>query len=247
MTQRDDLRGESDDETSSSPTFSSAIADAQNYTRWITGTFAPYATGRILEVGIGHGGYFVFLNKLGRYTGIDIDPHNVASARRRFPEADFRLSDICSDQFRSEFPQESVDTIVCCNVIEHVDNDGVAVANLANALSLGGHLLLLVPALKQLYGDLDRLAGHYRRYDRPMIRRVLDGLPLEIRELRFFNPIGGVAWWINTFFRHELLDSGAVNAQIRIFDRLAVPASRGLDFLTRGFFGQSLILIARKT
>ncbi len=45
----------------------------------------------------------------------------------------------------------------------------------------------------------------------------------------------------------ESLDSGAVNAQIRIFDRLAVPASRGLNSLTRGFFGQSLICIARKT
>jgi SAM-dependent methyltransferase len=246
MTQHDDLHGTGHGETSS-PTFSSAIADATSYTRWISETFAPYAKGRILEVGIGHGGYFVFLSKLGRYTGIDIDPQNVASARRRFPQADFRVSDICAKQFQSEFPQGSVDTIVCCNVIEHIENDRLAVANLANVLSTGGHLLLLVPALRQLYGDMDRLAGHHRRYDQSMMRRTLDGLPLEIRELRFFNPVGGVAWWINTFFRHKSLDSHAINAQIRIFDRLVVPVSRGLDFLTRGFFGQSLICIARKT
>ena len=131
--------------------------------------------------------------------------------------------------------------------MEHIENDRAALANLAHALSPGGHLLLLVPAFQQLYGDLDRLAGHYRRYDRPMMRRMIDGLPLEIRELQFFNPVGGAAWWINTFFRYESLDSGAVNAQIRIFDRLVVPLSRGLDFLTRDFFGQSLICIARKT
>jgi hypothetical protein len=135
---------------------------------------------------------------------------------------------------------------VCCNVIEHIEDDNRAVGNLANALTAGGHLLILVPALQQLYGELDRLAGHYRRYDKPMMLKACAGAPIEILELRYFNSIGGLAWWVNRFAKHRSLDAGAVNAQIRIFDKYILPISRMVDPLTRGFFGQSLICVARR-
>ena len=118
---------------------------------------------------------------------------------------------------------------------------------MANALSTGGHLLILVPALQQLYGDLDRLAGHYRRYHKSSMLKACGGAPIEILKLCYFNPIGGLAWWVNSLARHESLDDGAVNAQIRIFDKYVLPASRLIDPLTREFFGQSLICIARKS
>jgi hypothetical protein len=118
---------------------------------------------------------------------------------------------------------------------------------MANALGAGGHLLILVPALQQLYGDLDRLAGHHRRYNKSLMLKAFAGVPVEILELRYFNPIGGLAWWINSFAKHESLDDSAVNAQIRIFDKYVLPISRLVDPVTRGFFGQSLICIARRT
>jgi hypothetical protein len=59
--------------------------------------------------------------------------------------------------------------------------------------------------------------------------------------------IGGLAWWVNSLARHDSLDDTAVNAQIRIFDKYVLPASRLIDPLTREFFGQSLICIARKS
>jgi SAM-dependent methyltransferase len=229
------------------PTFSSAIADAHNYMDWIIGTMRPYFGHVVLEVGIGHGSYYTYLGKLGRYRGVDIDPDNVASSRAKYPGGDFALADICSEQFRSNFPPGSVDTVVCCNVIEHIEDDNRAVANMANALNPGGHLLLLVPALQQLYGDLDRLAGHHRRYNKPLMLKACAGAPIEILELRYFNPIGGLAWWVNSFAKHASLDDSAVNTQIRIFDKYVLPVSRLVDPLTRGFFGQSLICVARRT
>jgi SAM-dependent methyltransferase len=228
------------------PTFSSAIVDARNYMGWIVATLRPYLGRSVLEAGIGHGGYYEYFGKLGRYHGVDIDPANVEGARARFPGGDFALADICSDEFRSRFSPGSVDTVVCCNVIEHVDDDNRAVANLANALISGGHLLVVVPALQQLYSELDRLAGHHRRYDKPLMRKAFAGAPVDILELRYFNPIGGLAWWLNRFAKHRTLDDNAVNAQIRIFDRYVLPLSRMVDPLTRGFFGQSLICVARR-
>jgi SAM-dependent methyltransferase len=229
------------------PTFSSAIADAHNYMDWIVDTMRPYFGRDVLEIGIGHGSYYEYLGKLGSYRGVDIDPDNVANSRARYPDGSFDRADICSEEFRSRFAPGSVDTVVCCNVIEHIEDDNRAVSNMANALAPAGHLLVLVPALQQLYGDLDRLAGHHRRYDKALMRKACAGAPVEILELRYFNPIGGLAWWVNSFARHRSLDGSAVNAQIRIFDRYVLPVSRLVDPLTRGFFGQSLICVARKS
>jgi SAM-dependent methyltransferase len=228
------------------PTFSSAIADARNYMAWIVATLRPYLGRNVLEAGIGHGGYYQYFGKLGRYHGVDIDPASIEGARARYPGGDFEVADVCSEEFRSRFSPGSVDTVVCCNVIEHIDDDNRAVANLANALTPGGHLLILVPALQQLYGELDRLAGHHRRYDKPMMRKAVTGAPVDILELRYFNPIGGLAWWLNRFAKHRTLDDDAVNAQIRVFDKYVLPLSRMVDPLTRSFFGQSLICVARR-
>jgi SAM-dependent methyltransferase len=231
----------------STPTFSSAIADARNYMDWIVASMRPYLTGNILEVGVGHGSYCEYLGEIGRYQGIDIDPQNVVNSRARFPTANFATGDVCSERFRSQFGPGSVDTIVCCNVIEHIEDDNRAVANMVNALSRSGHLFILVPALQELYGELDRLAGHYRRYDKSLMLRACSGTPGQIIELRYFNPIGGLAWWVNRFARHHSLDDSAVNTQIIIFDKYILPISRLLDPLTRSFFGQSLICVVRKS
>ena len=226
------------------PTFSSAIVDARNYMDWIVATLRPYLGQSVLEVGIGHGSYYEYLGKLGRYHGVDIDPANVEGSRARFPGGDFALADICSDEFRSRFAPGSVDTVVCCNVIEHIEDDNRAVANLANALTAGGHLLILVPALQQLYGELDRLAGHHRRYDKPLMRKAFAGAPVDILELDISIRSVGSPGGLNRFAKHRSLDDDAVNAQIRIFDKYVLPLSRMVDPLTRGFFGQSLICVA---
>jgi SAM-dependent methyltransferase len=228
------------------PTFSSAIADARNYMEWIVNSLQPYFGKDILEVGVGHGSYCEYLAKFGRYRGIDIDPENVANSARRYPDRSFALADICSEQFRSSYPPGSVDTIVCCNVIEHIEDDRRAVSSMSRALSPGGHLLLLVPAHQQLYGDLDRLAGHFRRYNKSLMLNAVSDSQVDILSLRYFNPVGGIAWWVNSFARHRSLDDSAVNAQIRIFDKYVLPISKLVDPLTRGFFGQSMICVARK-
>src|ERR1700760_3697374 len=85
------------------PTFSSAIVDARNYMDWIVATLRPFFGKRGLEGGIGHGSYYEYFGKLGRYHGVDIDPTNVEGARARFPGGDFALADICSEEFAACF------------------------------------------------------------------------------------------------------------------------------------------------
>lgn len=227
-------------------TYSSAMADAKNYISWILDSFSKYVEAPILEIGVGHGSYAELLRERGDYIGVDIDPASVAEARRRLPGADFRTVDITGPEFVALSNERKVKTIICLNVLEHIEDDEQAVNNLARALQSGGHLLVIVPALELLYNDLDRLAGHHRRYGRSQMEARLAAADLEIVRCDYFNSVGGLGWLANRAMRHGSLNDTAVNSQISLFDKWLVPVSRLADPLTRKFFGQSVIAVGRK-
>ena len=213
---------------------------------WVIDQFRPYLKGKILEVGFGHGHYSDMLSKFGDYCGVDHDRESVENARRTMPGRNFAVCDILvQEQLRSLFPA-GVDAVFTINVLEHIEDDAIAIANLVDVLKPGGHLLISVPALMLLYNDLDRLAGHCRRYTTTRLRELLKEQPVELVRLSYFNPIGGLGWFANRLKRHNSLNDAAVNGQIALFDKYAVPLSRALDPLSRSFFGQSVTCIARR-
>jgi SAM-dependent methyltransferase len=222
------------------------MADARNYMAWILNAFGPYLSWPVLEIGVGHGSYASELRAHGTYMGIDVDINSVAEARERFPDLDFEVADITSPGFPETQVGSRFRAVVCLNVLEHIQDDGQAVKNLAGTLLRGGHLLVVVPALPGLYNDLDRLAGHHRRYRRNEIRNLMMQAGLVPVRADYFNPVGGLGWWANRLLRYDSLNDTAVNSQISLFDRWLVPISRGLDPITRSFFGQSVLAIGRK-
>lgn len=228
-------------------TYSSEIANARNYMNWVLSVFRPYLRGNIVEVGIGHGSYCRELSRLGYYLGVDLDEKSIEDAKTRFPGVRFVQADILQNGFLRPWLNDPADAIVSVNVLEHIDNDRRALSNLVDALKIGGFLLVSVPALMLLYNDLDKLAGHCRRYNLSDFRDLLAGQPVAIERLCYFNPLGGLGWLANRAKTHQSLDSGAVNGQIKLFDKYGVPLSRLLDPLFRSFFGQSVTCIARRT
>lgn len=203
-------------DTEAYATMSSAIQEAQNYVRWIVDSFRPYFGQRLLEIGTGYGNYRAAIetaaqaNPSGRYIHADIaDPSSV------------------------ELIGESFDSILCCNVLEHIEAAPVALDNMRSLLVPGGHLLLFVPALPALYGDMDRPAGHLRRYTCRQAHQDILAAGLTPVRVEYFNPIGGLGWWLNKFRRLEHLDDPTTNRQILLFDRYVLPLSRTLNPLTR--------------
>jgi SAM-dependent methyltransferase len=227
-------------------TYSSAMADAKNYIGWIIDSFRGHLKAPILEVGVGHGSYADVLCNYGDYIGVDIDPASVQEAKERRPGLDFRVSDIISPEFLALSREKGIRSIVCLNVLEHIETHDAAIANLARALPSGGHLMVIVPALQFLYNDLDRLAGHHRRYRRGEMRILMEKAGLTVDRCDYFNPVGGLGWLANRLVRHGSLNDNAVNSQITLFDRWLVPLSRLVDPVTRPFFGQSVIAIGSK-
>ncbi|MGA1224550.1 MAG: class I SAM-dependent methyltransferase [Phycisphaerales bacterium] len=226
-------------------TYSEAITRATRYMRWVTDVMRPYLGRRLLEVGLGHGGYHSFFGPLDRYVGVDLDEAAVEEMRRRLPAERIEHLDIAASDVEHRLGDERFDTIVAINVLEHVPDDRGAIRNLASILEPGGHLLLWQPALPRIYNDLDRLAGHLRRYTRNSLLQSLPTL-LEPVNLAYMNPIGGMGWWLNGWKRKRSLNDPHVNAQIAWFDRYGVPISKALNPITKRWFGQSIFLAARR-
>ncbi len=182
----------------------------------------------------------------GRYVGLELDEDLIDRARRRNPEAEYLQGDVADRSTVERLRAMGIDTILCFNVLEHLEDDREAVRNMIEVLEPRGRLLLLVPAHAALFTDLDRLAGHLRRYTTRQVAEILPA-SANVERLQFFNPLGGVGWWANRFIRHRDLEGSRVRWQILVFDRLLLPLSRWLTPLTRGFFGQSVVCVARKS
>ena len=200
----------------------------------------------ILEIGLGEGNYFDYFPPIKRYVGLDINKSTVATLKQQNPDRDYRAGDVTDAGLFDLLGRQPFDSVVCCNVIEHVKDDTMAVSNILTCLKPGGHIFLFVPAFEALFNDMDRLAGHQRRYTR---LRLLDTLPddgVSILKSSYFNPVGGMAWWIQKFTEIKDLNSPDIRRKIVFFDRWILPVSRLLNPLTRKFFGQSVYLIAKK-
>ncbi len=228
-------------------TFSPEIELADRYARWVLSAFEGHIGANILDVGFGHLGLRRHLPADAAYIGLDVDPHVVEQARERSPLDRFVHGDLADPDLLFLLGSPPVDTVLCFNVLEHVTDDAEAIRTLLLALRPGGKLLLFVPALPCLYNDLDRLAGHVRRYTRPRLKSLVPAGEAEVLKLEYFNPIGALGWWANGLIRHESLGSKAVSSQVRFFDRVLLPVSAALTPLTRAIFGQSIVCVLTKT
>lgn len=223
-------------------TFSSGMREAHSYYRWIADRFRPHVGMRFLEVGVGGGQMLSLLPEGCSYAAVDIDAQLLADLRI----ADATVADIQAEDFVARIGGARFDTVLCFNVLEHVENDGTAVRNLLSVLEPGGHLLLLVPAFQFLFNDMDSLAGHCRRYTSANLSRLVPGELGVVVDCSYFNPIGYFGWLANGLFGHKDLDSTKINTQIRVFEKYILPLSRMLDPLSRRFLGQSVVCVVRR-
>ena len=91
-----------------------------------------------------------------------------------------------------------IDSVICFNVLEHIEQDEKALKNIFDLLEPGGRLLLLVPSHPWLYGTLDQHLGHYRRYGKKELKNKLETLGFKVIFLKYFNRIGIWEWFLNS-------------------------------------------------
>jgi hypothetical protein len=141
------------------------------------------------------------------------------------------------------------DTILCFNVLEHVELDKEALSALFSDALVGTKLLLIVPAHALLYGFMDREAGHFRRYQRAKLSGLLEHSGWVIKDCRYINPVGALGWLLQNRLirpRRAVLDDPGLNRNIAFFDRYLVPVTEALDPITASLFGQSILAIGER-
>jgi SAM-dependent methyltransferase len=211
-----------------------ALAEqAPRYLAWTVGRCEPYLGTRVLDFGAGTGNLTRLLAREGREI-VAFEPFAEHAGILRE-----RLGDEVS--VTETLDRDGFDSVVCVNVLEHIEDDRGALADIHRTLRPGGFLLALVPAHPVLYGANDRLSGHERRYTKSELGGKLEHAGFEIRELRHVNPVGALGWLMSG----KVLRRGEITGgSLRLYDR-AVPVLQQLDRL-RLPVGLSLWTIARK-
>ena len=219
---------------------------AVNYRRWTYDVVRPYLGARILEVGGGLGSFTELLLDRARVVSIDNNPACAAQLRARFdglPQVRIVDADLVDADLPSRLAHERLDTAVCINVLEHIEDDGAALRNLHRILEPGGRLALLVPAHPSLYGTLDAVVGHVRRYDRGGLLAAVRAAGFEPDVCHYFNSLGAVGRYVLGRVRRQQ-ETG--EGQVRFYDRWVVPLLAPLERVVPPPFGQSLIVVGRK-
>ncbi len=223
-----------------------AFEQAKYYNHWTYEQFERFLGHRIIEIGSGIGNItseLLISPETESLTATELSASSLEILKQRF--GDFSKLKTSSWNLETapseELIKEKFDTIVCSNVLEHIQDDVLALRHMKQLLQSDDRLVLLVPAHQILFSQIDTGLGHYRRYSRETLRKALEAAGFQIEHMATFNFLGALAWWWSgKVMRNNDLGTGG----IKLFDRL-VPLLRVIDpILSKLFFGVSVIAVA---
>jgi SAM-dependent methyltransferase len=221
-----------------------ALAGAEHYNRWIVDQVRPWAGRRILDAGCAVGNVTRYWLDRDLVVAIELLDGFVRRVRDRlggYPNFRVFQYDLADERVRG-LASFRFDTVTCFNVLEHVEADERGLANFHALLRPGGHLLLLVPAGRWLYGTLDAAENHRRRYRREELRAKALRAGFRIVRLIYMNFPGVFGWFVNgRILRRRTLPE----RQLALYDRV-VPWVAAVERVFPPLVGQSLLLVARK-
>ncbi len=231
-------------------TMSPAMEQAKNYYSWIAERVAPAVGRRVADVGGGRGSLLSCFLDREKLFAVDISEDAVAFMRESF-EGHEHVTPLCADinaaATQERLRAEGVDSILCTNVLEHVERDREMLASFHAVLSpVGGRLALLVPAHQWLYGSPDSLAGHFRRYTKGEVKTKLESVGFEVERVGYMNAAAIPGWFLAArILRQGLSDSTATAAQVLFYDRWLLPVTRAVEALIPPPFGLSVLALAK--
>ena len=198
----------------------------------------------VLEIGVGAGKNLLQLSDIPgvRLLGVDFDERAIELARAR-PQFEKARAVFRRCDFRDI--EERVDFVMMFDVLEHIEDDREAIQFIYQTLTPEGAVLLTIPSNSALYGKRDVYHGHFRRYDRAGLRRLLEsvgfrvefmwswGLTLLARLNRSLSNFGKIPEAPNRDFLVEQSKHSAYSAPPSMLIRLLSPIYTRFPFLLR--------------
>ena len=223
-----------------------AIAQADKFNEWMYKTIAPFCKGKILEVGSGIGNiskFFVDAN--ADITLSDIRPVYCDLLKKSFPTVkDIIELDLVHPSFEEKYARHlgTYDSLFALNVVEHIENDSLAIKNANKLLNKNGNLIILVPAYQQLYNRFDKELEHFRRYNRTRLNKLLTAGNLTVFHSQYFNLMGIPGWYVSGKLQKN---KTIPKSQMSLYNKL-VPVFKLVDKIVLNKVGLSVISVGRK-
>ena len=131
----------------------------------------------ILDFGAGSG---VNLDMLRKHGLVDIHEQNKYA--RAIIKKEKKIKNLYSTL---KIKKNFYDLILLADVIEHVKQPKELLKDLKKFLKKDGHILITVPAYQFLFSKKDEVLGHYRRYNKKLLKKELSGFKVE--NISYFN------------------------------------------------------------
>ncbi len=144
----------------------------------------------------------------------------------------------------------SIDVVICMDTLEHIKNDSKVVQEVLRILKPGGFFFVSVPALQILWSKHDESVGHFRRYEKKPLMRLLQRNSFKILKIEYFNvllfPIMLVSRFLGFYGKDNEVegDHKTPNKYINFFLGIMIKIER--IKILRNFYGSSLFVIAQK-
>lgn len=221
-----------------------AMASAPNYYQWVLEEFAPFIKGKVLEVGAGRGTFSARLEECPITELVAVEP-----SEEMYPLLAKRFHDdeqvTCRQAFFPDLSaqyRDHFDTAVYINVLEHIKDDKDELRHVYMSLKDGGTACIFVPALSWLFSESDRTVGHYRRYHKSKLKKLLEETGFEVVSIRYFDIAGVLPWLL--FMKYM---KGTVTGNgVAVYDSVIVPIMKRLESVVTPPLGKNLMVVARK-
>jgi phospholipid N-methyltransferase len=223
---------------------------AENYHRWIMELFAPYLGKRVVEVGAGTGSFSELILEQKIQSLSLVEPseemHRILMERvcqlpiqTRVKTYNSIFATVANQIKEADQP----DTIIYVNVLEHIPHDEAELRIVHTTLSERGRVFIFVPALRQLFGSLDRRLGHQRRYVKSELEHKCRRSGFRVIRSGYFDFFGILPWWVKyCILQSQQLEAGSV----RFYDKYIVPVARVIETALPPPLGKNVFLIAEK-
>lgn len=222
-----------------------SLAEAKNYYSWVLRQFEPFLGPKVIEVGAGIGTFSDYLlssPKVKELVAIEPALNTYPHLAEKFRN-DSRVRPLAG-YLTEHYQGLSANAVVAVNVLEHVEDHEQFLREAHEAVVPGGHLLLFVPALPMIYGSLDKIFEHYRRYTKPTLRAVIESAGWKPRRIGYMNFPGIAAW----FMAGRVLKKTSIAPNdAKAYDRLVVPIISRLESVIPAPIGSNLLAIATRS
>jgi protein-L-isoaspartate O-methyltransferase len=205
--------------------------------------------GDILEVGAGSGSFSRSISEVASRL-VSIEPsekfHKELSQKLVGVENAETFLGTLSDYValtKEHNAERKFDRVMYTHVLEHIPDDVSELKLAKQQLQLNGKAIIVVPSMPRLYGSVDSLSGHQRRFTLNELRTVAELSGFEVESIRYFNPIAIAPYWL----LYRIIGVKSVGSgQLGIYDRVIVPFAYKIMWIFNGKIpGINLIAVLR--